>query len=187
MKEINLKALYKGNFYHVCTDGLEQVTLLKDEEDFKVAWNYLALSAWRTGVEVVTFTLMSNHVHELLACQDECQADKAIKLFKKLLSTFLRRKYGLSQILHETTDCISLIDTEQYMKNCIAYILRNAVCARICSKLGFTQKRNLLRTGMNLNSCPYELDETGLIILESFVRSDIVEKVYRNSGKSFLI
>ena len=212
MKEINLKALYKGNFYHVCTDGLEQVTLLKDEEDFKVAWNYLALSAWRTGVEVVTFTLMSNHVHELLACQDECQADKAIKLFKKLLSTFLRRKYGLSQILHETTDCISLIDTEQYMKNCIAYILRNAVCARICSKpedylwssyascfsfgrkkhsipvskLGFTQKRNLLRTGMNLNSCPYELDETGLIILESFVRSDIVEKVYRNSGKSFL-
>ena len=39
---------------------------------------------------------------------------------------------------------------------------------------------------MNLNSCPYELDETGLIILESFVRSDIVEKVYRNSGKSFL-
>lgn len=33
MKEINLKALYKGNFYHVCTDGLEQVTLLKDEEE----------------------------------------------------------------------------------------------------------------------------------------------------------
>ena len=44
MYEINLRDLYDGNFYHVCTDGLEQVTLLKDDEDFKVAWNYLALS-----------------------------------------------------------------------------------------------------------------------------------------------
>lgn len=43
MNEMNLKGLYDGKFYHVCTDGLEQVTLLKDEEDFKTAWNYSAL------------------------------------------------------------------------------------------------------------------------------------------------
>lgn len=43
MNEMNLKGLYDGKFYHVCTDGLEQVTLLKDEEDFKTAWNYIAL------------------------------------------------------------------------------------------------------------------------------------------------
>lgn len=115
-----------GNFYHVCTDGLEQVTLLKDEDDFKTAWNYLALSAWRNGVSVVAFTLMSNHVHELLACKKAGQADKTIKLYKKLISTFLRRKYGLSQTLHRTRDCISVIDSIQYLKNCIAYILRNA-------------------------------------------------------------
>lgn len=46
------------------------MTLLKDEEDFRTAWNYLALSAWRTGVEIVAFTLMSNHVHEILVCKD---------------------------------------------------------------------------------------------------------------------
>lgn len=212
MNEINLKEVYDGNFYHVCTDGMEQITLLKDDEDFKVAWNYLALSAWRAGVQVVAFILMSNHVHELLACRNMSQADKAIKLFKKLLSTYLRRKYSVSQILHETNDSISLIGTEQYMKNCIAYILRNAVCAKICfkpedykwssyaccfsaerkrsfvpvSELGFTQKRNMLRTGMDLSDCPFEIDENGIIVLESFVRFDIVETVYRNSGKSFL-
>ena len=212
MNEINLKDLYDGDFYHVCTDGLEQVSLLKDDEDFKVAWNYLALSAWRTGVQVVAFILMSNHAHGLLACRSASQADRAIKLYKKLISAFLRKKYGLTRILHNTKDCISLIDTDQYMKNCIAYILRNAVCARLCpkpedyewssyaccfstgrkkrsmpvSRLGFTQKRNLLKTGMDLSGCPLEIDENGMIVLESFVRSDIVEKVYRNSGKSFL-
>ena len=102
MEDMDLKALYDGNFYHVCTNGLEQVTLLKDEEDFRTAWNYLALSAWRIGVEIVAFTLMSNHVHEILACKDASDANTAIKLF--------------------------------YMKNCIAYILRNAVCARICAR-----------------------------------------------------
>ena len=204
--------LYNGNFYHVCTDGLEQVTLLKDEEDFKTAWNYLALSAWRTGVSVVAFILMSNHVHELLACREAEQADRAIKLYKKLISTFLKRKYGVSRILHRTENCIAVIDTIQYLKNCIAYILRNAVCAKICSRpedyrwssyacifsdrkkttsrpvsgLTFTEKRRLLKTGMDLSGCSLRIDENGLITLESFVRSDLVEKAYKHSGKSFL-
>ena len=47
----DIRDLYDGNFYHVCTNGLEQITLLKDEEDYKAAWNYLALSAWKTEVQ----------------------------------------------------------------------------------------------------------------------------------------
>ena len=76
MEEMNLKDLYDGNFYHVCTNGLEQVTLLKDDEDFRAAWNCLALSTWRTGVEVVAFTLMSNHVQ---ACKEASQAGSVAK------------------------------------------------------------------------------------------------------------
>lgn len=138
------------------------------------------LNRWRSWKMRMTlaFTLMSNHVHELLACMKAEQADKTIKLYKKLISTFLRRKYGLSQTLHRTRDCISVIDSIQYLKNCIAYILRNAVCARICSKpedyrwssygcyfsdkrkksvsipvseLTYTEKRRLLKTGMDLD------------------------------------
>ena len=72
MEEIDLKGLHDGNFYHVCTNGLEQITLLKDEEDYKAAWNYLALSAWKTEVQTVAFTIMSNHVHMIIACRDAC-------------------------------------------------------------------------------------------------------------------
>ena len=67
----------------MCTNSLEQVTLLKDEEDYKAAWNYLALSAWKTEVQIVAFTIMSNHVHMIIACRDASHADKTIKLFKK--------------------------------------------------------------------------------------------------------
>ena len=43
---------------------------LKDDEDYRVAWNYLAFAAWRTNVEIITFALMANHIHELVACQE---------------------------------------------------------------------------------------------------------------------
>lgn len=71
MKELRLKDLHDGNLYHVCTEGLEQTTLMMDDEDYRVSWNYLALAAWRTGVEIVAFVLMSNHIHELITCQDK--------------------------------------------------------------------------------------------------------------------
>lgn len=212
MEEADIRDLYNGNFYHVCTNGLEQITLLKDEEDYKAAWNYLAMSAWKTGTQIVVFIIMSNHIHEILACRNAAHADKTIKLFKKMLSLYLKKKYGLTKPLHRTKDCISLIDTVRYLKNCIAYILRNAVCARICVKpedymwssyacyfscnrnekassaasMTFSQKRRILKTGLDLSTCPFRIGEDGLVILESFVRHDIVERAYRHSGKSFL-
>lgn len=212
MEEMDLKDLHDKNFYHVCTNGMEVNVLLKDEEDYKTAWNYIALSAWKTEAEVVAFTIMSNHVHEILVCRNALQADNTIKLYKKMLSLYLRKKYGVTKTLHRTADCISPIDTVRYLKNCIAYILRNAVCARVCAKpedyrwashacyfssdrlkasspvsgLTFTQKRKTLKTGLDLRNCHLEIDSDGLITLRSFVRHDIAEHAYRNSGKSFL-
>lgn len=212
MEELRLKDIFKGNFYHVCTNGLEHVVLLKDEEDYRTAWNYLALSSWRTDVTTVAFTLMSNHIHTLVGCQDASQADKMIKLFKQLLSRYLRKKYGMIKTLHEKQDCISLIDSVKYLKNCIAYILRNAVCARVCtrpedyrwssygcmfsskktemgtpvSEMTFTQKRRLLKTGFDLSDCPFRIGTDGYICLDSFVNSHIAEKAYKNYVKSFL-
>lgn len=213
MRELSLKDLFDGNFYHISTEGLEQVTLLKDEEDYRIAWNYLALVAWRTGVDVVAFVLMSNHIHTLLACRDVLQAKKAINLFKQLLSTYLRNKYGMSNAMHNSSDSISLIDSIKYLRNCIAYIFRNPISARICLKpedykwssyhscfkpstvggnakrvsdLKFVERRKLLRTGQNLAECPLLVDDEGYVTLGSFVRNDIVANAFWNSGKSFM-
>lgn len=222
MTETLLRDLHCGNFYHLCTEGLEQVTLLKDDEDYKAAWNYIALSSWRTGVELVAFVIMSNHIHELIICRDREQAVKSVQLFKQQLSKYLRNKYGMSKVLHRTGYSISQIDSPQYLRNCIAYIFRNPVSAKICAKpeaykwssyvsvfsaggldsqyvtqdnkssvvgvsvLGFTQKRDLLRTGLNLEKCSFTIEPDGLISLNTFVRGDLVEKVFWNSGKSLL-
>lgn len=213
MRELSLKDLFDGNFYHVSTEGLEQVTLLKDEEDYRIAWNYLALVAWRTGVDVVAFVLMSNHIHTLLACRDVMQAKKAINLFKQLLSTYLRNKYGMSQVMHNSSDSISLIDSIKYLRNCIAYIFRNPISARICLKpedykwssyysclkpaavcgearkmsdMTYTERRKVMHTGKNLSECPFSVNDEGYVTLDSFVRNDIVSNAFLNSGKMLM-
>lgn len=212
MRELTLKELYDGDFYHICTEGLEHKILFKDEEDYRIAWNYLALSAWREEVDVVAFVLMSNHIHTLIACQDRKQAERYIRRFKQLFSMYLRNQYGSQKTMHCSDDSISLIDSIQYLRNCIAYIFRNPVSAKICTRvedykwssydssfrmeesdapsykineLSFNQKRKLLRTGINLASCPFLICE-GYISLGSFVRSDLLGKAFWNSGKSFL-
>ena len=213
MREIELTDLFDGNFYHVCTNGLEDLVLLRDEDDFRTAWNYLALAAWRSEIFIVAFILMSNHIHTLAACLNTDQVNHFIKLLKHLISKYLHHKYGLRQTLHNTQDCISHIDSIHYLKNCIAYILRNALSAKICIKiedypwssygsyfsskgkrqssipvstLSCRKKRQILKTDMDLSKCPLTIDKNGMIDPASFVRSDIAEKAYWNSGKSFL-
>ncbi len=213
MSELLLKDLFDGNFYHISTEGLEQVSLLKDEEDYRVAWNYLALVVWKTGVDMLAFVLMSNHIHMLLACRDVEQARKAVFLFKQLLSTYLRNRYGLSHVLHDSSDSISLIDSMKYLRNCIAYIYRNPISARICAlpeeyrwssynscfkpcavygnarkvtDLKYRERRKVMHISGNLSECPLLIDDEGYVTLDSFVRNDIVSNAFWNSGKSLL-
>ena len=212
MKNIELKDLFSGNCYHVCTNGQETPAIIMDKEDSKVAHNYLALAGWKTGIVTLVYTIMSNHVHILIVCKDRDQAVRYIKLFKKLYSMHLSQKYNMYGALRGIEDSISLIDSVSYFRNCVAYILRNALCARICrrvedypwssypcyfnmkadersrriSDLGVRERRSILKTRMDLSECPYLVNTEGMIETVSFVRHDIVEKAFCHSGKFFL-
>ena len=207
-----MKDLFSGNCYHVCTNGQETPAIIMDKEDFTVAHNYLALAGWKTGVMMLVHTIMSNHVHILLICKDRNQAVRYIKFFKKLYSMHLAQKYNMVGALRGIEDSISLIDSISYFRNCVAYILRNALCARICrrvedypwssypcyfntkagersrriSDLGVRERRSILKTRMDLSKCPYLVNAEGMIEAKSFVRHDIVERAFGHSGKFFL-
>ena len=212
MKEITLEELYDGNFYHVCTEGLETEVIMRDDEDFIVARNYMALSSWKTKVFILAFCLMSNHVHILIGAEERKQASDFIRHFKQIYSTYLHNKYGLDNALKGQRESITIISDIKYLRNCIAYILRNAVSAKICRRvddypwssysvyfsadtsatgvpitsLQGRSRREILKTRMNLDDCPFRVYENGNITVESFVRSDIVHLAFNKSGKLFL-
>ena len=210
--ELTLKNLFDGNFYHLCTEGLEAEVIVRDNEDFRVACNYIALAAWRTCVFIVAFCVMSNHFHILSACKNRDMAERFLRLFKQMYATYLHNKYHMKSPLKGVSDSVSLITDINYLRKCIAYILRNPICAKICLKvedypwssypayfntaqdqfchsvqsLKGRRRRQVLRSAMDVEGCPYMVEEDGNITLESFVRSDIVEAAFKHSGRYFL-
>ena len=52
----------------VSTDHLEEGLWFREEEDFKVGMNYVAVQVSQSGVTILAFILMSNHVHFILSC-----------------------------------------------------------------------------------------------------------------------
>jgi REP element-mobilizing transposase RayT len=53
--------------YLLSTDHLEESLWFREDEDFKVGMNYVAIEvARKPNVSVLSFILMSNHVHFVL-------------------------------------------------------------------------------------------------------------------------
>ena len=118
----------------ITTEHLKAGLWFRDEEDFKVGMNFVAIQAHASRVVVLSFILMSNHVHFILVADSKRDAEAFIDGFKQRYSLYLRRKYGVKEFLRGTdvhVDPISLYDEDP--EKAIAYVEMNCVAANICS------------------------------------------------------
>ena len=119
-------------YYLVTTDHLIDRLWFRDEEDFRVAMNYVAIAAFLTGCTVLAFILISNHVHFVLMCLPR-EAEEFINRFKRLYAAYYQRKYGVNELLRRNGVDIQELRTEdESLEKAIAYVLMNCVAANIC-------------------------------------------------------
>ena len=119
-------------FFLITTEHLEDRLWFRDEEDFRVAMNYVAVAAFLSGVMVLAFILMSNHVHFVLACSRE-DAKRFADTFKRLYASYYYRKYGVNELLRRNgVDIREVSDSDESLERAIAYVLMNSVAANIC-------------------------------------------------------
>ena len=120
------------HFFLITTEHLEDRLWFRDEEDFRVAMNYVAVAAFLSGVMVLAFILMSNHVHFVLACSRE-DAKRFADTFKRLYASYYYRKYGVNELLRRNgVDIREVSDSDESLERAIAYVLMNSVAANIC-------------------------------------------------------
>ena len=55
-----------GPFWHICTDGQSMEIICETIEDYKFAVTVIAIAAALTGVRILTFQVMSNHIHVIV-------------------------------------------------------------------------------------------------------------------------
>ena len=190
-------------YYFLSSSHLEDRIWFRDDEDFVAGMNCAAISAIRSGVFVLAFVLMSNHVHFVLLSSHQKHAKKFFDTFKNIYSRHMHRKYGTRRFLRENICDYQEIATEdERMERVIAYVLMNPVAANIClhptgyswgsgnfffcqrnlhgrpvNSLSEREKLRLLHTRAHFPD-RYRVGEEGYILPESFVRSDIVEAIF---------
>lgn len=118
-------------YYLITTDHLRQGLLFKNLEDFIAAMNFVAIVAFLSGVKVLSFILMSNHVHFVVCCSDE-KAELFIHRFKKFYSAYYQRKYGGKDFLRRLkVDIRPVYSDDESLQKAIAYVHMNPVAANL--------------------------------------------------------
>ena len=118
--------------WFVTTDHLSKRIWFRDDEDFKMGMNLVAVLAVALSVKVVSFILMSNHVHFVLCCSNK-EAHRFIEEFKRRYSQYASKKYGTKELLRRVRVRIDLVDgNDESFEWVVAYTHMNSVAANIC-------------------------------------------------------
>ena len=186
----------------VSTDHLREGVWFRDDEDYHVGMNYVAIVAFSLGIPVLAFVLMSNHVHLILECSEE-QALAFITEYKRLYSFYYRHKYKVKEFLRNNgSDFRYIAEKDESLERAIAYVQMNPVAANIClsssqypwgtgssffnkqirdgvplSDFSHRRQIQLLHSNIKLPQ-NYHLAD-GYILPESFVKTQCVETLYR--------
>lgn len=114
-----------GGFWHLCTPGEGQPVIFRKREDYAFMMTLIACCAYAfPAVKVITFEVMSNHVHLLL-----CGSREDVLAFFALLRRRLKRYLALAgdAVGLPGFDCRSPVPAEslESVRNQIVYINRN--------------------------------------------------------------
>ena len=203
--------LFRDNdpFYHLSTKPLEKGVIFQDDEERRIAMNWVAILSKEFNVEVLAFALMSNHFHFIIKGR-LVDGLTFFRMLKKRLSTFFSRKGrpGVLDNVDVDPDTSAITSLKQF-RNEIAYVIRNPYVARTdvnpfawpwCSgylyfnpflqaldskpvaALTFREKREITR------SSDVDLDASfrvrnGMIVPESFVNYKLVEQLFPHAQK----
>ena len=113
--------------FHISLEGLEKAIICRDDEDFDVLVKYIFLCALSKNVRVVTYVVVSNHLHVIVLAEEYDQAKSCGDEIRRRYAMWFSHKYKERRLYHEKCVDVQWIDTDWYLRNAIAYVFRNAL------------------------------------------------------------
>lgn len=118
----------KGPFWHLYTPGVINEIIFRNREDFEFGMNLTGvLAEMFPMIRIITFELMSNHVHFILS-GEEIHCQTFFGKFKSRLQRYFR-ECGSAVCLDRFTPTLTSIQTLQALRNEIVYVNRNGYVA----------------------------------------------------------
>lgn len=120
------------NYWLVTTEHLKDRLWFKEECDFKVGMNHVAVVSTMFPIKIFSFILMSNHLHFVVGgCEDDVSA--FVNEYKRKYSQYFNRKYHSRELLRRNRiDIKSIFIGDESFERAVAYVQMNCVAANIC-------------------------------------------------------
>ncbi len=122
-------------YYHVMIRGVNRQDVFLDDIDRKRFIDTMKRFHKETGVDIIVYCLMSNHVHILALAHDNLDV-----FMKKLSSSYVyyfNHKYGRIGHLFQDRYKSEAIESDSYLLTAARYILQNPRKAQICQAMDY--------------------------------------------------
>ena len=122
-------------YYHVMIRGVNRQDVFLDDIDRKRFIDTMKRFHKETGVDIIVYCLMSNHVHILAL------APENLDVFMKKLSSsyvyYFNHKYGrIGHLFHDRYKS-EVIESDSYLLTAARYVLQNPRKAKICETMDY--------------------------------------------------
>lgn len=120
-----------GCIYHINANGLDGLTLFKDDVDREAFFDLLTDEVGRSDWIVLEYSLLSTHYHLLLQLREPTLSSG----FQRLQSRYARaynRRHKRRGVVWQKRFHDRMIESERHLFECVRYIAWNAPRANLC-------------------------------------------------------
>jgi putative transposase len=128
-----LRIEYPGAVYHVICRGNNRQAIFRDDVDRKGYLEKLSLYCQDKQVDLLSYCLLSNHVHLLLETP-RGNLSKLMQAFQTSYTVYFNKRHGRSGHVFEQRYKALLVDKDNYLLQVSRYIHLNPVGARIVDR-----------------------------------------------------
>lgn len=133
MNNSKYKESAQGTYYHLYNRGNQKKKIFLDDNDFRFYLKRLVRSCKKYGFTLISYCLMSNHIHLIVKQGGNISPAKLISSLHTSYAMMFNKKYKLVGHLFQDRYKQKIIEDDSYMKNLIAYIHLNPVKDKICN------------------------------------------------------
>lgn len=113
-----------GSYHHITARGVNQCAVFHDDHDRREFLSLLKESQARFGCRILAFCLMSNHIH-LTVRDDRGSLSRMLHFVSGVYAKRFNHKHRRTGHLFERRFWSSMLDSDAYLVDCVAYVHRN--------------------------------------------------------------
>ena len=130
-----LRIRFCGAIYHVMARGNRKQAIFTDDRERRRFLKIVAVALEKFGAECFVYSLMGNHFHKVVHTP-RANIPQVMHHIDRLYAQYVNWRHNTTGHLFGAPYTAILIDDTLYLRNAIAYVLRNPVAAGLVSNAG---------------------------------------------------